>query len=116
MLCLEEIESDMSAVHRIEDMNAMPARKFFTFCKHLVAYKGALRMRAEKDHEDREKGRRFDSPKTDTRNWKKKSKSSGQAQEKDSYFKDPGLNPALAAKDPALAPGVPFLEKGDPTR
>jgi hypothetical protein len=42
---LDEIESDMSAVHRVDDIWSMPAAKFFRFAWLLPAYRGAVRER-----------------------------------------------------------------------
>lgn len=39
---LEDVASDMSVLHRIDDMDAMPARRFFAFCHRLPAYPGRM--------------------------------------------------------------------------
>lgn len=39
---LDDIESDMSVLHRVDDMWSMPAPKFFAFASRLPAYNGAL--------------------------------------------------------------------------
>jgi hypothetical protein len=44
---LDDIESDLSAIHRIDDMWAMEAGRFFRFAHRLPAYKGAMRAIAE---------------------------------------------------------------------
>lgn len=44
---LDDIESDLSAFHRIDDMWAMEAGRFFRFAYRLPAYQGAMRARAE---------------------------------------------------------------------
>lgn len=48
---LDDIESDMSAIHRVDDMYEMPALRFFSFADRLTAYKGVLRARAEVENE-----------------------------------------------------------------
>lgn len=55
---LDDIESDLSAIHRIDDMWAMEAGKFFRFAYRLPAYKGAMRTVAERQamEEDRNGG------------------------------------------------------------
>jgi hypothetical protein len=45
---LDDIESDLSAIHRIEDMWGMEAGRFFRFAHRLPAYKGAMRAVAER--------------------------------------------------------------------
>lgn len=49
---LGDIECDLSAFHRVDDIREMPARKFFLFANRCIAYKGALRYTAEKESED----------------------------------------------------------------
>jgi hypothetical protein len=44
---MEEVESDMSAFHRVDDVRAMPALRFINFAMRLVAYKGIVRALAE---------------------------------------------------------------------
>lgn len=44
---LGDVESDFSAIHRIDDIWSMDGPKFFRFAQRLPAYKGAMRMRAE---------------------------------------------------------------------
>jgi hypothetical protein len=44
---LDDIESDLSAFHRIDDMWAMEAGRFFRLAYRLPAYQGAMRARAE---------------------------------------------------------------------
>lgn len=48
---LEDIESDLSVFHRIEDPWSMPGPKFFRFALRLPAYAGvmAARVAAEQD-------------------------------------------------------------------
>lgn len=43
---LADIESDMSAFHRVDDIWSMPARKFFPFAFRLAAYQGVMQARA----------------------------------------------------------------------
>lgn len=52
---LDDIESDLSAIHRIDDMWSMNGPKFFRFAYRLPAYKGAMRAIAEKQAMDDEK-------------------------------------------------------------
>ncbi|KPM55731.1 hypothetical protein ACG83_10660 [Frankia sp. R43] len=44
---LADIESDLSAIHRIEDMYALSGPRFFRLAWRLAAYRGVMRMRAE---------------------------------------------------------------------
>lgn len=44
---LGDIESDLSAFHRIDDMWDMEAGRFFRLAYRLPAYQGAMRARAE---------------------------------------------------------------------
>ena len=39
----------MSAFHRVDDVRAMPARRFINFTLRLAAYKGIIRALAEAD-------------------------------------------------------------------
>jgi hypothetical protein len=43
---LDDIESDLSRFHRIDDMYAMQGPKFFRLAQRLVFYQGAVAMRA----------------------------------------------------------------------
>lgn len=43
---LDDIESDLSAFHRIDDMYAMSGPRFFRFAERLPAYDGVMRVRA----------------------------------------------------------------------
>lgn len=45
---IDDIESDLSAIHRIDDMWGMEAPRFFRYAKRLPAYHGAMRARAER--------------------------------------------------------------------
>ncbi|GAA4082721.1 hypothetical protein [Actinomadura miaoliensis] len=51
--CLDDIRSDLSVLHRIDDMEGMDAARFFSFCERLHAYQGAVRMRAEENSQRR---------------------------------------------------------------
>jgi hypothetical protein len=44
---LDDIASDMSAFHRVDDIEAMPTGRFFAFAARLPAYRGAVRFRFE---------------------------------------------------------------------
>lgn len=49
---LDDIASDMSVFHRVDDITAMPARRFFKLVVRLSAYEGMMRVRAiEADQE-----------------------------------------------------------------
>lgn len=52
---LDDIESDMSAIHRIDDIWSMNGPRFFRFAYRLPAYKGTVRAIAEKQAMDEEK-------------------------------------------------------------
>lgn len=43
---LADIESDMSVFHRVDDIRAMPAARFFQLAYRLDAYRGVMRERA----------------------------------------------------------------------
>jgi hypothetical protein len=40
----DDVESDLSALHRVDDMAAMPARRFFALVNRLGAYPGAVQL------------------------------------------------------------------------
>lgn len=42
---LDDIESDLSAVHRVDDMGSMPAGRFVRLVERLWHYPGAVRSR-----------------------------------------------------------------------
>lgn len=44
---IDDIASDMSVFHRVDDIEAMPAARFFAFAARLPAYQGAVRFRFE---------------------------------------------------------------------
>ena len=43
LYALDDVESDLSRFHRIDDMYAMPSTRFFRFASRLVFYEGAVR-------------------------------------------------------------------------
>lgn len=45
---LADVESDMSAIHRVEDIWSMEAGKFFRYARRLPAYQGIMRSIAER--------------------------------------------------------------------
>ena len=53
---LDEIESDMSVFHRVDDIWSMPARKFFPLARRLHSYQGAMRERVLAEQREREGG------------------------------------------------------------
>lgn len=42
---LEDVKSDMSAFHRVDDVATMPGSSFFPRVERLAAYKGIVQMR-----------------------------------------------------------------------
>lgn len=40
----DDVESDLSALHRVDDMATMPARRFFALVNRLGAYSGAVQL------------------------------------------------------------------------
>jgi hypothetical protein len=44
--CLSDIESDMSAVHRVDDIWSMDGPRFFRLAWRLAAYQGCMRDHA----------------------------------------------------------------------
>ena len=48
---LPDIESDMSAFHRVDDVYLMPGPRFFSLARRLGTYQGAMaaRLHAERD-------------------------------------------------------------------
>jgi hypothetical protein len=52
---LDDIESDMSAIHRIDNMYDMPPQKFFRFALRLPAYQGVMRARIEAEEAKKHK-------------------------------------------------------------
>jgi hypothetical protein len=55
---LDDLESDFSVFHRVEDMYALPTPKFFRLASRLFAYEGVLRRRliseTQHQHEEQE--------------------------------------------------------------
>lgn len=49
---LEDIESDMSAIHRIDDIHAVSARRFFALVPRLPAYPGVMQVRVQAELEN----------------------------------------------------------------
>jgi len=52
---LADIESDMSAVHRVDDVRSMPAPRFFALAWRLPHYQGVMRDRVialQREQED----------------------------------------------------------------
>ena len=54
---LDDIESDLSAIHRIDDMWAMDGPRFHRFARRLPAYRGAMRAVAERQARDEERSK-----------------------------------------------------------
>lgn len=52
---IRDIESDMSAFHRIDNIWAMNGPRFFALAYRLPAYKGVMRTLAEKQASERHK-------------------------------------------------------------
>lgn len=50
---LDDIASDMSVFHRVDDIYSMTGRRFFTLANRLAAYKGVLRARIEAEEAKR---------------------------------------------------------------
>jgi hypothetical protein len=48
---LADIESDMSAIHRVDDIWSMPGARFFRLAWRLPAYEGVMRARVMQAHE-----------------------------------------------------------------
>ncbi len=51
---LADIESDMSAVHRVDDVWSMPAARFFALAWRLPCYRGVMRERALAEQQERD--------------------------------------------------------------
>jgi hypothetical protein len=49
---LDDLESDLSAFHRVDDMDAMPARRFLVLAGRLVHYGGALQAAVKAEAEE----------------------------------------------------------------
>lgn len=52
---MEDIKSDFSAIHRIDNIEELSADVFFPRVRRLIAYKGALRFTAEEESEKNNK-------------------------------------------------------------
>lgn len=50
---IEDVESDMSAIHRVDDVRALTARRFFSLAERLPGYDGVIRRRAEVEIEEK---------------------------------------------------------------
>lgn len=48
-----DVESDMSAIHRVDEVMEMDGPRFFRFARRLPAYQGVMRMYAEKQAAER---------------------------------------------------------------
>lgn len=48
---LEDLESDFSVFHRVDDMYALPAEQFFALSVRMAAYSGALAARFRQEGE-----------------------------------------------------------------
>lgn len=44
---MEDLESDFSAIHRVDEMLELPSVKFFKFASRIFAYEGVMAARAE---------------------------------------------------------------------
>lgn len=54
MYHLEDVMSDFSAFHRVDDIEELPASQFFPRARRLISYKGAVRFTAEQEAEKSE--------------------------------------------------------------
>jgi hypothetical protein len=55
---LEDVESDLSAFHRIDDYTTMTSTRFFALATRLAAYRGVVRTHLEAELHEREERRR----------------------------------------------------------
>jgi hypothetical protein len=53
---LDDLESDFSAVHGIENMYDLPSRKFLAMAMRISAYEGVMSARLVKKHEAGQQG------------------------------------------------------------
>lgn len=53
---LDDIESDMSAIHRVDDIEDLSGPKFYRFAVRLTAYTGVMQARVEALREEEENG------------------------------------------------------------
>jgi len=51
---LDDIASDMSVFHRVDDITVMPGRAFFRLAYRLPAYEGVMRARVLAEQEDQQ--------------------------------------------------------------
>lgn len=54
---LEDIRSDMSVLHRIDEVEEMPGPRYFAYCHRLRSYQGAVAAAARAQQERREQRR-----------------------------------------------------------
>ena len=69
---LDDIESDMSVFHRVDDIGALDGPKFFRLAWRLPAYQGVIRARLLAEREDRRETPSSDRPAaspTGARDW-----------------------------------------------
>lgn len=52
---LADLESDFSAIHRVDDMYALDTATFFSRVYRMSAYQGVIRMRVEAEQERQER-------------------------------------------------------------
>lgn len=57
---LDDLESDFSAIHRIDRMWELDGPKFFRLAYRMSAYRGVMRMRAEAEEYARDGGQPSD--------------------------------------------------------
>lgn len=48
---LDDLESDFSVFHRVDDIYAMPSARFFRLAERIFAYQGVCALKAQADHE-----------------------------------------------------------------
>lgn len=51
---MDDIESDFSVFHRVDDIEELDGPRFFKFCTRLPAYQGVLQARINKEIADEE--------------------------------------------------------------
>lgn len=49
---LDDLESDFSAIHRVDDIYSLDGPRFFKFAYRMAAYKGVLQARIRAEQED----------------------------------------------------------------
>jgi hypothetical protein len=92
---LADIESDLSAIHRVDNMWSMPATRFLRLAERLVAYPGVMRARAEM--EAAESGGHIPDRGTRPRN---------------GTYTPQSVTPAAATLDPVLGSIISFGNSG----